>query len=237
VPPPPPETLVATVVLAGGDVGGVVLTPMKRVSVSGRIRFDGPPPASNTIVTLNLSPRSPEAAIGLLQPGPSTVREDRSLQFTSPAAEVLVRASISSLSWAVKSIRVGGVDITDIRWICAGRDVDDLEVEFTSRPSEVSGFVVDARGAPQMVPVLVFPLDRERWIFDSPHLRRTAGSRWTLQHSRAPPGRCSRWSLTPRSSPRRSRIPTRSSFRARATPFTLSEGERKTLDLHLPAAP
>ncbi len=47
-----------------------------------------------------------------------------------------------------------------------GRDVDG-EIELTNRPQEISGMVVDARGEPQNASVLLFPQERDRWIFDS----------------------------------------------------------------------
>ena len=239
----PPEVLMAAVSVNGVDISGVLLTPLKRLRISGRITFG--PAASATLgatvrssmVRLSLAPRSPEAAtMGLVSPAPTSVREDFSLEFTAPAAEVVIRAIVSSPEWVVKSIRVGRIDITDSGVdLRAGHDVDDLEVELTSRPPEISGRVTDARGEPQSTPVLFFPQDRERWIFDS-RLITTARADQVGQYKirTLPPGRYLAVVLDPSQLASALQDPeTLESLRPRATPVSLGEGEVKTLDLRV----
>jgi hypothetical protein len=217
-----------------------MLTPLRRINLSGRVVFDG---GNNNgtfrsaMLQLMLMPRSQEAALGMMQPA-RALRDDLTFEFQAPAAEVLLRANINNPQWAVKAIRVGGVDITDIGVdLRAGRDVDGIEIVLTGRPSEVSGIVTDARGEPQQVPVLVFPQERERWLFET-RLISTARPDQTGRYRvrSLPPGRyyaaVTDGSLLPSALQDPDVL---ESLRARATPFTLAEGEAKTVDLRIPA--
>jgi hypothetical protein len=65
--------------------------------------------------------------------------------------------------WFVKSVTLGGKDITD-RAFDLQADTTSLLVTYTDQPSKVSGTITDARGAASPIAVvLAFPVDRRRW--------------------------------------------------------------------------
>lgn len=113
--------------------------------------------------------------------------------------------------------------------------VDGIEVELTDHPAEVSGLVTDDRGAPvKDYSVLVFARDRERWSGNSRYFgfgRPDQDGRYKT--SALPPGDYYAVALDYLDQ-NESRDPDYlDRLRDKATPFTLGDGESKTLDLKL----
>jgi hypothetical protein len=232
------EVLVATVSVNGSDISGVQLAPLKRITLSGRITFDRA--AGNTLrsdmLRIAASPGSPEAVIGMAGLGNAVILRDFSFQYAAAAAELTLRAFVQHPDWVVKAISVGGLDITDTGVdLRAGRDVDGIEVELTNRPQEISGTVTgDGGELLKDFTLLVFPQERERWVFDS-RLIATARSdrdgRYKLRT--LPPGRYLAVPLDQSVTIATQDPDFLESQRTRATPFSLAEGEAKTLDLRV----
>jgi hypothetical protein len=82
--------------------------------------------------------------------------------------------------WALKEIRVNGIDVIDQPLPLGRQDQSllDVEVVLTDRISELSGTIADYHGRP--VPgasAVAFPVERDRWYPSSRFLRRaTAGA-------------------------------------------------------------
>ncbi len=77
--------------------------------------------------------------------------------------------------WAVKAIRVNGVEVGDrpLPFGAANQSVSDVEVVLTDRPSELRGRVTDPGGQGSAgVSVAVFSPERDHWYPFSRHLRR-----------------------------------------------------------------
>ena len=232
----PPEILMAAVSVNGSDVNGVLLTPQKQVTISGRVLFDRTtgPPLRSDMVNIRMSPGSPEAALAMSGAGNALVMGDFSFQYSVPAAELALRVSVQHPDWVVKAVRVGGLDITDTGIDLRGaRDISGVEIQLTNRPQEISGLVTDTGGLPQSGAVLVFPQEREHWIFDSRLITTARTERDGRYKVRTlPPGRYLAVVLDPSQVPGAMQDPDAlESLRARATPFSLAEGESKTLDL------
>ena len=232
----PPEILMASVSVNGSDISGVVLTPLKQVTISGRVVFDRGAGASlrSDMVNIRMLPGSPEASLGIVSSGNALVMGDFSFRYMVPAAELALRVSVQNPDWVVRAIRVGGLDITDSGVdLRGGRDVDGVEVQLTNHPPEISGLIVDANGAPQIGAVLMFPQERERWIFESRLIATARTDRDGRYKVRTlPPGRYLAVVLDPSQVSIAMQDPDMlEGLRDRATPFSLSEGESKTLDL------
>ena len=229
---PPAETVVASVTLNGSDVTGVVLTPLKRVNVSGRVVFDSPGARpSPQALRLSITLRGPES--GILFTAPPTVNDDFTFQSSLPAVELAM--SVTSGGWVVKAIRMNGVDITD-----TGVDLRDnqdvsVEVVLTNNPPEVSGRAIDARGeAINDYGVLVFPQDRDRRVLDSRlvvAVRSDATGRYRVRT--LPPGNYFAVLINPQQVARYSDLDLEALV-ARATPLLLGDNEIKAVDLRLP---
>jgi hypothetical protein len=210
------------------------------VTLTGQVRGDGLATARNRPqVQLMITPKSPEAAVMPMEP--AAVRSDFGFTLTAPAAEVGIRAVVNSQEWVVKAIRVGGIDVTDTGINLRGaHDVRDVEVELTSRPPEVTVNVTGNQGeAPERYELLIFPDDRNRWLFDSRLVvRRSAATRSTAPMTirTLPPGRYLAAALE-YIQPETAQDPDfLESLRGRATPFSVGEGSGALVDLRVISA-
>ena len=95
-------------------------------------------------------------------------RVDKDGRFTLSgvsAGSHLIRAGGNSRGWILKSVTVGGRDVTDTPiQVRSGETVSNVVVVFTDRQNEINGTVTDEQGAP--VPdftVLAFPTDASLW--------------------------------------------------------------------------
>jgi hypothetical protein len=230
-----PEPLVARVTVNGSDVSGVVLGPMKKVTISGRVTVDAattaPVPASS--IRISLVPRSPEAATMPMTPAPQ-LNQDLTFELSAPAAELGLRVDVTSPEFVLKAIRVRGIDITDTGVdLTSGNSLDEVEIELTNRPPELSGIVVNTRGEVLTnATVVVFPEDRDRWIFES---RLIATVRPSAQDGRfrvrtLPPGRYLAAAVE-QLQPTQHDPAFLETLRPRAVAFSLSDGQTTTLDL------
>ena len=79
------------------------------------------------------------------------------------AGRRLLRIDRLPAEWALDSVRVGTLDVTDTGVDVAG-DLAGIEVVVTTSPAHVKGTVVDAQGIPSVeCSVVVFPREREKW--------------------------------------------------------------------------
>ena len=129
-----PKVSQATVVISGKDVSNVRVVPLEMVHATGRV-----------VVSLDdrkvLDPRTvrisgyPVPSDG--NPGPQRggeVRDDMTFEFRTWPMPGRVRVMIESSMWAVKAVRLNGVDITDkmIDFV-QGKEITGLEVELVRR--------------------------------------------------------------------------------------------------------
>jgi protocatechuate 3,4-dioxygenase beta subunit len=230
------EPLVARVTVNGSDVSGVVLSPMKKVTIAGRVTVDATSGAAVPAesVRIFLVPRSPEAATMPMTPAPQ-LNQDLTFELSAPAAELGLRVNVTSQEFVLKAIRVRGIDITDTGVdLRSGNGLDEVEIELTNRPPELSGSVVNTRGEVLTnATVVVFPEDRDRWIFES---RLIATVRPSTQDGRfrlrtLPPGRYLAAALEQLQPTTQQDPAFLENLRPRAVAFSLSDGQATTVDL------
>jgi hypothetical protein len=180
VPPTLPEFSVAVVTVNGADVTGLLLAPITPVSVKGRVVFDDPAAAQSmkastirvTVQALgqdNLLPTGPPPALTddftfdlKVAPGPIALRAV--VAGSAPATAAAPSTGPAGPTWVVKSIRASGTDITDNGVEVGAQGLTGVEIELTSRLSELSGTVADGRGnAVKDYAIVVFAQDRARW--------------------------------------------------------------------------
>jgi protocatechuate 3,4-dioxygenase beta subunit len=168
------------VTVTGTDVSGLVLKTSIGSTIAGRVTFETvdrtkvPALSRSNIelspvrVDLDISPLEALTRGGILGDGTfemAGLHGPRRLQVTRVPP-----------GWALKEIRVDGIDVTD-QPLPLGRpdqSLRDVEVVLTDRISELSGTIGDDRGRP--VPgtnVVVFPVERDRWYPSSRFLSRT----------------------------------------------------------------
>jgi hypothetical protein len=155
----------AWMTVADTDLAGIVLTTALGSTVSGHITFEGTP--------VRLRPQ--DFQFNFVQtdldlgPPPGVYRakidDDFTFQYVGLFGPLLIRPA-GSAAWMLKSVRVGGVDITDTPTMFGTRDqsLADVEVILTNRGPGVSGHVTDARGRPvDSCTAIAFAADRARW--------------------------------------------------------------------------
>ncbi len=228
------EILIGYASVNGADVAGVVLTPLRRVNVTGRIVFDalnGRQPQSS-MIRLNILPRSTEATLALVGQ-PITINPDFSFQVAVPAAEIAFRALVAMPEWVVKTIKIGNLDVTDSGVDLRNAQDITVEVELTNHPPEITGTVTGASGEPlKEFTILALPEDRQLWIPDSRlvvTVRSDAQGRYRIRT--LPPGRYFIVVVDNRQTVNVLDPDFLDHMRARAASFSLTDGEVKTLDL------
>jgi hypothetical protein len=155
----------AWITVADADVTGIVMTATIGSTVSGRITFEG--------TAMNVRPQ--DFQFNFVQtdldlgPPPGVYRakidDDFSFQYVGLFGPLLIRPS-GGAAWMLKSVRAGGLDITDTPTMFGTRDqsLADVEVILTNRGPGVSGNVTDARGrAVEACTAIAFAADRVRW--------------------------------------------------------------------------
>jgi len=251
--PTPQEFSVAVVTVNGADVAGILLAPIAPVSVKGRVVFDDPAAAqsmkASTIrVTAqplsqdNLFPTGPPPALAddftfelKVVPGPTALRANVTGQLPA-AATGPAPAGTSRPVWVVKSIRANGTDITDNGVEVGAQGLTGVEIELTSRLSELSGTVADGRGnVVKDYAVVVFAQDRARWTAAVNRYSSLArpGDDGGYKISTLPPGQYYAIALD-RVDPIGWQDPDfLEGLSRQASTFSLTQGEMRTLDLRL----
>jgi Carboxypeptidase regulatory-like domain len=239
-----PLFAVEEVPVEGHDITGLQVTLQRGVTVSGRLSFEGttPPPRDlrDVRITLAAVPVGAEVAVG----SPSVqARPDGTFVIPGVApgryrldAVVPPSGSAGSSAWTLKAGLLGGRNSQDVPvQIRAGDDVAGALAEFTDRPTEISGTLFDATGAPAPEFVIVaFSADRAFWFPQSWRVRQTRpdrNGRFTI--AGLPPGEYYLAALTDLE-PGRLYLPDfLQSLLASSCKVTLREGETLTQDLRL----
>jgi len=164
-----PEPLTAAVTVAGDDVNGVVLMPLKPAVITGRILFD-PPTASLEPSTFQVmvTPKTRGMMITMPVGGFPVVHDDFTFEAKVAPGESIIRAftNNSGDQWTVKSVTFDGRDVTeDGLTLASGAEVKGVDILLTNRLQTISGAVTNERGdVVTNVTVFVFPQDAERWF-------------------------------------------------------------------------
>jgi hypothetical protein len=234
----PPEVSTAAVDVSGEDITGLLLAPVTPVDVSGRVVVLDPSAAATlqpSAVRIALQPMSPGEMTAPGSPPPG-LKDDFTFATKASPGRLLVRATVGTPGWAVKSVRVGGVDVTDTGLeIRPSQDIDDLEVELTNRAPQVSGVVTTDRGEGVAQGwALFFSQDRKLWTVPTGRYtvlsRAGDDGRYT---ARLPPGDYYAIGLEFVDQTSYGDPDFLETLRSHAAPVTLLEGDNRSLDLRL----
>jgi protocatechuate 3,4-dioxygenase beta subunit len=235
----PPSSASADVTVNGTDIDGLRLEPVRPVAITGRLVVDRAAAAALKPETFQViaSPKNPTDMRFMATGPPRAVNSDLTFESTAAPGAVIFRVNAGQPGWMVRSVRLNGADITDTGMdIRGGEDVTGLEIEVTNRIPEISGAVTNSRNEQVTeYSTVVFSQDRELWgqsvTGRSALVRPDQEGRFKVRSIR--PGNYyiaaveyldqGQW-LDPEYL---------ESLRARASRFTIAEGETKTLDLKL----
>ena len=223
--------------VGGEDIANLVVVTSKGGTASGRVIFEGAPPASlSAIRVTSVATDSDGPAPGSLGAG---VKDDGTFELKGLAGPRLLRVAGAPPGWTLKSVKANGIDITDTgAEFKPGEAVSGLEVELTQRTTTVIGTVSAADGSlVKDYTVVVFAESAElwrlpmtRWVngarpdqegrFKFQNL--PAGEYYAVAVEYVPMGEWGDPELLDR-------------LRSKAKRFTLSDGASQTLDLRLTA--
>jgi hypothetical protein len=226
----------------GDDVSGLVLQTSTGSSISGRFTFDTadrsriPRPADTEL--------SPIAIDEDVSPAKNTatanVHDDWSFELAGINGPRRLQLVHAPKGWALKEIRVNGIDVTDrpMRFGTRNQSLSDVEIVVTDRINTLTGTITDDRArAASGAFLVVFSTDRDRWYPASRFLRKAiAGANGLFTVSGLPFGTYYAAAVA--------RLPADGedgwqdpefleSLRPGASTVTLAEGDRQILNLRL----
>ena len=234
-----PETGMATVTITGDDVPNVVMIAAKPSILTGRIVVD--PSALASLPPVLMIGVQPAEFIGIPAPPPPPARVADDFTFETKSPPGRMRVTLGGMGpppagWAVRAVRVNGVDVTDAGIeIQPAEDVTGVELELTNKLTVVSGVVTNSRGEPAKdYTAIVFSQDTAKWTGATRYQatgRPDQEGRFKI--SAVPPGEYY-VAAVDRVEPGQWTDPDfLETIRASATSISLDEGETKTLALRL----
>jgi len=165
-----PDVSVAAVSVHDKDVTGVVMAPVKAVTVSGRVIVPAGSAASlqPKFIRIGTVPATPQSLV-VPPPPAAVVSADLSFQFTTPARPMFIQV-LGAGSLIASAVRIDGRNVIDAPIdFQPDRDVRHVEIELTESPSLTATAVATGAAAANDWCLLVFPQDRGKWaIPDSP---------------------------------------------------------------------
>jgi hypothetical protein len=159
----------------GENVSGLLLTLQPAVSLSGRVTFEATtlqPPSDLTPLRLMMRPwpstaqlvSIPVRADGTFQVMTIIPGGYRLMAATGPGIGVQVGAAPGTPAWRLKSVTIGGRDVTDVPFDIGAGGAADIVFTFSDRATELSGRLTDAAGQPAPgYYIVVFSTDRTFW--------------------------------------------------------------------------
>jgi len=220
------------VTVAGAADVSVVTQP--GIGLAGRVVFAEGPPASPPPIRISF--RRPDKGAATLEV-PATMGDEWRFFGSDLFGPLLVRVSSLPSGWVVKAVTLAGADITDVPTVFTRQHDGQLQVLVSSRASTVEGEVKgEEPGRPVDATVYVFFQERASWSSTSPRTIRSdvpANGRFTVTGLAA--GRyyaiaIAREGFRP---PQHPGEPFFDLLSRAATPFVISDDERRTIDLPL----
>jgi hypothetical protein len=163
--------------VGGSDVDFVGIATTTGTKLSGRATFDGPSGGRAPSFGVSVWPSDPAYAPTLTVSSGGFIGPDRRFEITGLIGPGRLVLEDAPEGWWLKSVTIGGVDVTDSPVLFGWRDFDDAEAVVATTGGRLEGRV--APGCPAARPatrpgcgyVVVFPIDNRLWFPRSRHLR------------------------------------------------------------------
>jgi protocatechuate 3,4-dioxygenase beta subunit len=231
------EVATARITVATEDITDLRLVALKPTIVRGRVIVD--PAAMSSLPPRLMVSASPAQPMPMMGVAPAPVQDDMTFELKSPPGVYRLNLATVGMGWAIRSVRLNAVDVTDAGFEIKGnQEIGGLEVELTNKLTTISGLVTNARGETlKDYSTLVFAQDSARWGVNPRYQsmgRPDQDGRFKI--SGLPPGDYYIIALD--------RIDTGEAgdpeflerIRTKASRLSLDEGETKTLDLKINTA-
>jgi hypothetical protein len=224
--------------VAGEDIANVAVVTTKGASVAGRLSLEGGSKPDNLqSIRINANADPSDGPMMMVGASGATAKEDGTFQLKGLAGHRVIRAINLPSGWMLKAVRLNGIEITDSGVdFKPGEQLSNLEIVLTGKATEITGGVTAANGEPTKdYTVVVFSDDPSHWSL--PMSRWVAGSRpdqdGRFKISNMPPGTYYAVALEYIESGAWNDPDLLERLKTVAKPFTLTEGDRETLDLKI----
>ena len=221
------------------DMDGVSVTLRQGLHVSGKLVFLGAatPPTPDMLQRMSVALQPIESRTAVLQAAPRVQADGQFTSLNYPPGRYLVNPTGAGFgSWTLRSITLGGRSLDESPLELQDDDVTGIVVTFTDQATEVRGSVHTGTGAASEgdVTVFAFPSNYSTWIEQGMSGRRqrssTTGKTGVYSLTGLPPGEyliaaVSADIVTTRD------LKFFDALARVATRLTLTEGEKKSLDL------
>ena len=155
----------------GVDVAGLALHLSEGSTLSGRLTFENIDPPRNLDLRLVALPTDPDlASLVDNAPGRGWIQPDGTFLIRGLNGPRRLGLPEPPVGWMLKSVLVGGLDVTDtpLPFGTKEQSRSDVEVVMTNRVTQIGGTVVDERGGPARdAAVVAFASDRSLWYAGS----------------------------------------------------------------------
>jgi carboxypeptidase family protein len=224
------------ITVSGGDVNDLTVVLSAGATITGTVTFlpGGSPAPDITQVRIG-APSTDQGGFG--PQANARVGKDGSFTLAGVSAGPhLIRPGGNMRGWSLKSVTIGGRDVTDTPIeIRAGQTLANVAIVFTDALTEISGTITNTQGAP--VPdytVLAFPTDATLW---RPQARQIMTARpdqtGKFRIRGLPPGEYYLATVDPAEQGEWFEPAYLDDHRAGAARVTLSDGDVKTQDFHV----
>ncbi|HKY21273.1 MAG TPA: carboxypeptidase-like regulatory domain-containing protein [Vicinamibacterales bacterium] len=225
-----------------GDIDGLSVVTTTGVSVPGRVVFQETTGQRPTARGIQITATAPTGDGSLMMAfagralGAGRVNNDGTFELRGLAGPQHIRAAGLPTGWAVKSMSLDGVDITDAPFdFKPGMSVTGLVITLTDRVTEITGSVRDSRGQAVADYVLVlFPENDALWGAQSRYVATTRPNQnGTFSITGLPPARYLAVALPSLENGLQNDVALLAQLRGRARSVTLAEGQKLSLNLEM----
>ena len=221
--------------VSGEDMSNVIIVTTKGASATGRVVYEGgSKPTANTI-RISAAATDDTGPMTLIS-GASSVTPEGTFEIKGLSGQRVFRVNGIPSGWVLKAVKVNGTDITDNGMeFKSAEAVTGVEVILTSKVTEVKGAVKAGNDPAMDYTVVIFSDEPDKWrVPSSRHIATgrpnqqgqfqvknlPAGSYYAIALEYIPQGEWNDPEVLER-------------LKSQATPFTVGEGEVKTLELKL----
>ena len=157
----PEQEFASVPINVGGDVTGLRIVTGKGAKISGRVTFEGTPPAAGMRIRVVAQAADPNRSIGL--PAGRNAQDegfvgpDGSFELSRITGPVFLRVTLNNangaqapqINYMTKSVIVDGVDVADTPFDPTRRGhVANVTLVLTDKVTDISGIVTDGKGNP-----------------------------------------------------------------------------------------
>jgi hypothetical protein len=242
---------VTELVVNGADMDDVQLIATRPSIIRGRLAFTesatAAPPPKPTMFDMGAVR---EWMLGQQVRSQAKINDDGTFEISLQPGHVLIRGLMTGppaappgpngpSPWRLNRVLVNDLDVGDIGIdVPANGTIENVVVEMTNRVSAASGRVTDAEGKTvRDCVVIVFAQDPVHWTVQTRHLTVSRPGADDLFHARLLPGDYYAVAMSDVETNAWTDPEFLALARERATKFTIADGETKTVDLPLSAAP